>query len=165
MGWGGIANLPPGFDVFGGKPGVSNIVEDASKGRVKGLSPAREPMFVDLKRNLLHQDFARYFDGCLPCASVLAEIENGKYQPEILRDLIEPALAVAIGQMESIRKDVERSVAAKRKLEYDAQSSLDHLHRKSKPIAVAYPDAAGAKDLDEKYREITNVIRDAAPKE
>ncbi|MFI5418470.1 MAG: hypothetical protein ACHQ2Y_06215 [Candidatus Lutacidiplasmatales archaeon] len=159
MGWGGIQNLPPGFDVFGGKKGASNIVEEASRGRVEGLNAAREGMFADLKRNLLHQDYARFFDSCLPCAAVLAEIGDGRLMPEILRDIIEPALAVAVDQMESVRKDAGRSQASKRKMEYDAQSSLDHLYRKSRPIALAYPQAAGAKELDEKYREITESVR------
>lgn len=153
MGWGGIQNLPPGFDVFGGKQGSSNIVDDASKGKIKGLPPVRESMFIDLKRNLLHQDYARYFDGCLPCAAVLGDVENGKYKAEILRDLIEPAIGVAIGQMASIRKDAERSIASSRKMEYDAQSSLDHLYRKSRPIALAFPEANGAQELEETYRE------------
>jgi len=163
MGWGGIQNLPPGFDVFGGKVGVSNIVEDAIRGKVKGLPPSREAMFVDLKRNLLHQDFARYFDGCLPCAAVLADIEDGKHLPEILRDIIEPALAVAMSQMESIQTDASRSKAAGRKMEYDAQSSLDHLHRKSMPIARAYPQAAGSPLLDVKYREVSAAVRGLFP--
>ncbi|MCI4331828.1 MAG: hypothetical protein L3K19_08320 [Thermoplasmata archaeon] len=160
MGWGGIQNVPPGFDVFGGKQGASNIVEDAIKGRVVGLSSAREGMFVDLKRNLLHRDYARYFDSCLPCAAVLGEIADGKYEPEILRDIVEPALAVALGEMESIRKDAARSQAAKRKMEYDAQSSLDMLLRKAKPIALAYPNATGSKDLEAKFREISDSVRE-----
>ncbi len=162
MGWGGIQNVPPGFDVFSGKQGTINIVDEAIKGRVTGLSPARESMFVDLKRNLLHRDYARYFDSCLPCAGVLAEIGDGRYNAEVLRDIIEPAMAVALGEMESIRKDAERSRAAKRKMEYDAQSSLDMLLRKSKPIAVAYPAAAGSKELEAKYREISDAVRTLA---
>jgi hypothetical protein len=160
MSWGGIQNLPPGAIITGGKQDDSNIVEEASKGRLQGLSPLREAMFADLRRNLLHQDYARFFDGCIPCATVLGEIEDGKYLPRILRDLIEPALAVAVEQMESIRKDAARSQAAKRKMEYDAQSSLDLLHRKSLPIALAYPNAAGASDLDTKYREISKSVRE-----
>lgn len=160
MSWGGIQNLPPGAVVTGARLGDSNIVEDASKGRVQGLSPAREGMFADLKRNLLHQDYARFFDGCIPCATVLAEIQDGKYLPEILRDIIEPALAVAMEQMESIRKDAARSQASKHKMEYDAQTSLDLLHQKSLPIALAYPDAAGSKDLDNKYREVSSSVRE-----
>ena len=160
MGWGGIQNIPPGFDVFGGKDGERNIVEDAIRGRVKGLSPAREPMFVDLKRNLAHQDYARYFDGCLPCAAVLEEIEGGRYLPEILRDIIERALAVAREQMDSIRADAVRSRETGRKMQYDAQASLDHLHRKSRPLAVAYPAAVGAKELDETYTEVSRAVRE-----
>lgn len=159
MGWGGIQNLPPGFDVFGGKDGNANLVDEAIKGRVAGLSPARESLFVDLKRNLLHRDYARYFDSCLPCAAVLADIEGGKLTPRILRDVVEPALATAAEQMESIRKDAQRSHDAHRKMEYDAQSSLDMLLRKARPIAVAYPDAVGAKDLEAKHREISDAVR------
>jgi hypothetical protein len=159
MGWGGIQNIPPGFDVFGGKQGTRNIVDDAIKGAVQGLSPAREPMFVDLKRNLLRRDYAKYFESCLPCAAVLGDIKDGIYNAEILRDLVEPALKVALEQMESIQKDAERSRAANRKMEYDAQSSLDQMHRKSLPIALAYPQAAGAKELDARYQEISATVR------
>jgi hypothetical protein len=160
MGWGGIQNVPPGFDVFGGRKGDYNIVEEAIKGRVKGLNAAREGMFLDLKRNLAHQDYARYFDGCLPCAAVLEEIEDAKYLPDILRDIVEKALAVAIEQMNSIQKDADRSRASKRKMEYNAQASLDHLYRKSQPIAVAYPQAAGAKELDATYRAVSDAVRE-----
>jgi len=159
MGWGGIANLPPDFDVFGGKRGPPNIVDEAMRGQVKGLSPVREQMFADLKRNLLHRDYARYFDSCLVCASVLAEIEGGKYTTEILRDIVEPALATAIEQMESIQNDAAQSHAAKRKMQYDPQPSLDALHLKSRPIALAYPQAEGSKKLDDRYREISDTVR------
>lgn len=159
MGWGGIANLPPGFDVFGGKKGERNIVDDAVKGAVVGLSPAREPMFVDLKRNLLRRDYAKFFESCLPCAAVLADIKDGIYQDEIVRDIVEPALKIAVEQMESIEKDAERARGANRKMEYDAQSSLDQLHRKSRPIAVAYPTAKGAAELDGRYQQITESVR------
>jgi hypothetical protein len=159
MGWGGIQNLPPGFDVFGGKEGATNLVDDAIKGRVTGLSPAREPMFVDLKKNLLRRDYAKYFESCIPCAAVLADIDGGRLTPRILSDLVEPALAIAADQMESIRKDALRSHDAHRKMEYDAQSSLDQLHRKARPIAVAYPEAAGAKELDAKHREVSDAVK------
>jgi|GEM_PF-3422130 len=162
MGWGGIQNVQPGFDVFAGKQGEWNIVEEALRGRLKGLSPVRQGMFADLKRNLLHQDYARYFDGCLPCSEVLLEIEGGKYRPEVLRDLIEPALKVAVDQMNSIQKDLIRSQESKRKLEYDAQSSLDHLYRKSRPIALAYPDATAAKAVEATYNDVTAAVRAAA---
>ncbi|MGA8275117.1 MAG: hypothetical protein WB789_02365 [Thermoplasmata archaeon] len=163
MGWGGIANLPPGFDVFGGKKGPPNIVDEAIRGQVKGLIPAREQLFADLKRNLLHRDYARYFDSCSMCASVLAEIELGKYTPEILKDIVEPALATAIEQMESIQKDAAQSRDAKRKMQYEPLPSLDQLYLKSQPIALAYPQAAGSKDLDRRYREISESVREMLP--
>jgi hypothetical protein len=159
MGWGGIANLPPDFDVFGGKRGPPNIVDEAIRGQVKGLARARESMFADLKRNLLHRDYARYFDSCVACAAVLMDIDGGKYAPDVLRDIVEPALATVIEQMESIRQDAAQSQAAKRKMQYDPQPSLDQLHLKARPIALAYPQATGASDLDEKYRSISDSIR------
>ncbi|MCI4372188.1 MAG: hypothetical protein L3K02_00870 [Thermoplasmata archaeon] len=134
-------------------------MDEASRGQVKGLNPARESLFADLKRNLVHQDYARYFDSCMVCASVLAEIEGGKYTTEILRDIVEPALATAVEQMESIQKDAARSRDAKRKMQYEPQPSLDQLHLKARPIAVAYPQAKGAQDLDTKYREISDSVR------
>jgi hypothetical protein len=159
MGWGGIANLPPGFDVFGGKKAPPNIVDEASRGQVKGLHPSREPLFADLKRNLLHRDYARYFDSCLTCAGVLGEIEDGKYTPEILRDIVQPALATAVEQMESIEKDATQARDAKRKMQYDPLPSLEQLHLKARPIALAYPHAPGASDLDRRYREISDSVR------
>jgi hypothetical protein len=164
MGWGGIQNVSPDFDVFGGKDRDRNIVEDAIKGRVPGLSTAREGMFQDLKRNLLHRDYARFFDGCLPCAGVLAEIQEGRYLPEILRDIIQPALAVAVQEMSSIQTDATRSQAAKRPLLYDPIAALDNLYKKSRPIALAYPQAVGSPELEEKYRDISNAVRDLLPK-
>jgi hypothetical protein len=160
MGWGGIKNVPPGFDVFGGKQGPTNIIDEAIRGQVSGLSPTRVPLFADLKRNLLHRDYARYFESCLVCASVLADVEGGKYATELRRDIVEPALAIAVEQMESIQADAARSRATKRRMEYDAQSSLDQLHRKSQPIALAYPQAAGAKDLEERFRAISTSVRE-----
>jgi len=163
MGWGGIANLPPGFDVFGGKQGPPNIVDEAIRGQVKGLNPGRAPLFADLKRNLLHRDYARYFDSCLVCASVLREIDGGKFTPEILRDIVEPALATAVEQMESIKNDVTQSHATKRKMQYDPGLSIDQLHLRSHPIALAYPDAAGSKELETKYRAISESVREMLP--
>lgn len=159
MGWGGIANLPPGFDVFGGKRGPPNIVDEAIQHQVKGLPPVHEPLFADLRRNLLHQDYARYFDSCVVCARVLGDIEGGKYTPEILRDIVEPALKTAVEQMESIQADAARSRDSKRKMQYEPQPSLDQLHAKVRPIALAYPDAEGAKALDVRYREISDAVR------
>lgn len=161
MGWGGIQNVQPGFDVFGGKEGEWNIVEEALRGRLKGLSPARQGMFVDLKRNLQHQDYARYFDGCLPCSEVLLDIDGGVYLPQVLRDLIEPALGVAIDQIESIQRDLDRAKSSGRKLEYDAQTSLDHLYKKSSPIAKKYPQATRGKDLESKYAEVSAAVKAA----
>jgi|SRR5580658_8132440 hypothetical protein len=159
MGWGGIANLPPGFDVFGGKKGPPNIVDEAIRGQVKGLMPARESLFADLKRNLLHQDYARYFDSCMVCASVLAEIDAGKYRAEILKDIVEPALATAVEQMASIQADAVRSRDAKRKMQYDPLPSLEQLHLKAQPLALAYPQAAGAPEFDARYRAIVDEVR------
>jgi hypothetical protein len=159
MGWGGIANLPPGFDVFGGKRGPPNIVDEAIGHQVPGLIPSREQLFADLKRNLLHQDYARYFDSCLVCSSVLTEIDAGKFTPEILRDIIQPALVTAIQQMESIQKDAAQSHAAKRKMQYDPLPSLEQLHVKSRPLAVDYPQAEGAKEFDSRYRAIVDAVR------
>jgi hypothetical protein len=163
MGWGGIKNVPPGFDVFGGKQGPTNIIDEAIGGHVQGLIPAHIRLFADLKRNLLHQDYARYFESCLVCANVLGGIEDGKYTKEILRDLVEPALATAIEQMESIQKDAAQSQAARRKMQYDPQPSLDQLHLRARPIALAYPLAARAPDLDVRYREISDAVRAMTP--
>jgi hypothetical protein len=159
MSWGGIANLPPGFDVFGGKRGPPNIVDEAIGGQVKGLIPSREQLFADLKRNLLHRDYARYFDSCLVCSSVLAEIDAGKYTPEILRDIIQPALITAVEQLESIRNDVAQSHSSKRRMQYDPLPSLEQLHVKSRPLAAAYPQAVGAKEFDARYQEIVDAVR------
>jgi hypothetical protein len=159
MGWGGIKNVPPGFDVFGGNQGPTNIIDEAIAGHLQGLIPGNIRLFADLKRNLLHQDYARYFDSCVVCANVLSSIEDGKYAPALLRDIVEPALATAIEQMESIQKDVAQSYAAKRKMQYDPHPSLDQLHLKAQPIALAYPGAARAKDLDLRYREISESVR------
>ena len=161
MGWGGISNLPPDFDVFGGKAGRVSIVEDAIRGNVKGLSPYRQDLFKDLKRNLLHRDFVRYFDSCIVCAAVLAEIDDGFYLPQILSDIIEPGLAVAIQQLDSVEKEVEASRVSKRRLEYIPQSSLDHLYGRARPIAVAYPKATGADRLELRYREISQTIQNS----
>ncbi|MCI4343175.1 MAG: hypothetical protein L3J92_03545 [Thermoplasmata archaeon] len=159
MGWGGIKNIPPGFDVFGGKQGPTNIVEEAIGGHVLGLIPGNIRLFADLKRNLLHQDYARYFDSCLVCSNVLTAIEDGRYVPQVLKDIVEPALATAIEQMESIEKDAAQSHASHRKMQYDPLPSLEQLHLKSRPIALAYPHAARAPDLDVRYREISDSVR------
>jgi hypothetical protein len=163
MGWGGIKNVPPGFDVFGGSRGQTNIIEEAIGGRVPGVIPSQERLFADLKRNLLHQDYSRYFDSCLVCASILAAIEDGKYTPQLLSDIIEPALGTAIEQMESIEKDAQRSHTAQRKMQYDPHPSLDQLHLKARPIALAYPQATRAKELDRRYHEISESIRAMFP--
>jgi hypothetical protein len=159
MGWGGIKNLPPGFDVFDGKGGTKNIVDEAIRGNIAGLSPGRLPLFADLKRNLLHQDFARYFDSVLQCAAVLLDVEGGKYTPEVVRDIVEPALATAGDQFRSIQADAERANAAHRKIEYDPLPSLGELYRRSRPIAVAYPNAAGAKEFDARYHAVEEAVR------
>jgi hypothetical protein len=163
MGWGGIKNVPPGFDVFGGNRGQTNIVEEAIGGRVPGVIPSQERLFADLKRNLLHQDYSRYFDSVLVCANILASIEEGKYAPQLLSDIVEPALGTAIEQMESIEKDAKQSHLSKRKMQYDPQPSLDQLLLKARPIAVAYPQATRAKELDPRYREISESIRAMFP--
>jgi hypothetical protein len=159
MGWGGIANLPPGFDVFGGKRPPPNIVDEAIHGQVKGLMPAQETHFADLKRNLLHQDYARYFDSCLLCAGLLERIEDGRYRPEILKDIIEPALVTAVEQMESIRADVVRAHDAGRKMPYDPLPSLEQFHLKARPLAEAYPHAKGAAEFTPHYEEIVRSVR------
>jgi hypothetical protein len=159
MAWGGIKNLPPGFDVFDGKGGPESIVDRAIRGQVAGLMHSREYLFADLKRNRLHGDYARYFDSCLMCASVLGEIEGGKYNAEVLKDIIEPALATAVEQMESIRRDVQESKAANRKMQYDPQPSIFQMHLKAQPIAQTYPQAAGAKEFDGKFQEISDSVR------
>jgi hypothetical protein len=159
MGWGGIANLPPGFDVFGGQKVTPNIIDEALGGRVKGLMAAQESHFADLKRNLLHQDYARYFDSCLLCAGLLERIEDGRYRPEVLKDIIEPALAKAVEQMESIRTDAVRAHDAKRKMAYDPLPTLDHFLLKARPLADAYPQATGARDLTIRYEEIVRSVR------
>jgi hypothetical protein len=159
MGWSGIQNLPPGFDVFGGKQPPPNIVDEAIRGKVPGLSPGREQLFADLKRNLLHQDYLRYFDSALVCSSVLAEVEDGKYLPAILKDIIEPALATAVQQLESIKADLERSQAAHRKLQYDPVPSMVELHRRSSLIARAYPQAASSREFEARCLALTSDVQ------
>jgi hypothetical protein len=159
MGWSGIKNLPPGFDVFGGNQPAPNIVDEAIRGVVPGLAPAHERLFADLKRNLLHRDYVRYFESCSTCAQVLALIEGGKYGPEILRDIIEPALATAVEQMESVKDDAARSRTSKRPLQYDAQPALDALFQKAHPLALAYPGAKGSAEFEARYREISGSVR------
>ncbi len=163
MGWGGIKNLPPDGDVFGGKQPRPSIVDEAMRGKVPGLSPGREQQFADLKRNLLHQDYLRYFDSCLLCAGVLGEVDSGRYSSEVLRDIIEPALATAVEQMQSIRGDAERSVKAGRRMPYDPMPSLSELYRRSRPLAIRYPTAAGAADFDTSYEQITTAVRGLTP--
>jgi hypothetical protein len=159
MGWGGIKNVPPGFDVFGGKAPPPNIVEEAIRGKVAGLHASRESLFADLKRNLLHQDFARYFDSCVTCSRLLEDIDGGKYHPQVVQDIVAPALATAVAQMESIRSDAERARTLKRPMQYEPQPSLDMLYTKARALAQLYPDAPGAANLDERYREISESTR------
>jgi hypothetical protein len=161
MGWGGIANLPPDFDVFGGQRPPPNIVDDAIRHQVKGLSPAHESMFADLKRNLLHQDYARYFDSCLGCARVLAIIEDGKYTPEILRDIVQPALATAVAQMEAIRADVDRAVTTRRRMLYEPETTLDQFYLHARPLVTEYPQADGASTFEGRYRQVVDGVRAA----
>jgi hypothetical protein len=94
---------------------------------------------------------------------VLESIEDGKYAPELQRDIVEPALTTAIEQMESVRKDVDQSVSAKRKIQYDPVLAIEQLHVKSAPIATAYPQAAGASEFEAKYREILDSVRSKVP--
>jgi len=168
MGWHGIQNLPPGFDVTGGKGAGTTIVERVIKGEIPGLSPAQKDAFKDLQRNLLHQDYARYFESSLNCANLLFGMKEGIYNAAVMKDIVEPAIAVAFAQMESIRKEVARYAAAKRKMEYDAVSSLRQMYTKSRPIALAYPTAAGAEKLDSTYeavlKEIEPVLSGAPPR-
>jgi len=159
MSWGGIKNVPPGYDAFGGKQAPPNIVDEAMRGKVPGLGPGREYLFADLKRNLLHQDYARYFDSSVLCAGVLAEIEEGKYLPAVLKDIVEPALATALDQLESIKSDVVRSRAAHRSMLYDPLPSMGELHRRAAPIATAYPQATGAGEFESKCRELIDSVR------
>ena len=159
MGWGGIANLPPGFDVSGGKGERSNLVDEVLKGRIPGVTSAQEEMFRDLKRHLLHRDYARYFELTLACGEVFREREQGKFLPRVLEDLIVPALTVALEQMESVRRDMVRYADSHRAPEYDPYSSLDQLFRKARPIALTYPAAEGAALLEPRYRAITAEIR------
>ena len=72
----------------------------------------------------MHQDYARYFESSLNCANLLFGMKEGIYNAAVMKDIVEPAIAVAFAQMESIRKEVARYAAAKRKMEYDAVSSL-----------------------------------------
>ncbi len=163
MGWGGIQNLPPGFDVFEGKQPPPNIVDEAARGKVPGLSPAREPLFADLKRNLLHQDYLRYFDSCVVCARALLEIEDGKYAPRVEADLLAPALTTALGQLEAIRAEVEAATAAHRRLPYDPLPSMGELFRRSQAIATAFPRAPGAAEFSARAEALLAAVRAAVP--
>ncbi len=167
MGWGGIQNLPPGFDVFEGKQPPPNIVDEAMRGKVPGLSPAREPLFADLKRNLLHQDYLRYFDSALQCARALLEVDDGKYAPEVERDIVTPALATAHAQLEAIRSEVAATRAAGRRMPYDPLPSMGEFVRRSTPIAVAFPTAPGAPEFSARCESAIADVRkwtDAAPR-
>ncbi|MCI4349808.1 MAG: hypothetical protein L3J93_06295 [Thermoplasmata archaeon] len=159
MGWHGIDNVPPGFDVFAGKAIKVSLVDQALNGNIPGLSPAQKEQFRDLKRHLLHRDYARYFESTLQCAAVLLPLEGGKYAPAVLAEIVEPALAVALEQMGSIREDVLRMSKAGRKPQYDPFSSLDQLLRKAQPVALEYPHAKGAAQIEPVHREITGQIR------
>jgi hypothetical protein len=161
MGWRGIENLPPGFDVFAGKAGQLSIVDQVIKGDIVGVTASQQELFRDLKRHLLHRDYARYFENTLVCADLLKDLRGGEYSAQAIADIVQPALRVAIEQMESIRADVARSVAARRKLEYDAQSSLDQLHRKARPIALAWAAVEGAAQLEPTYADISRAIQDS----
>jgi len=162
MAWHGIQNLPPGFDVMAGKQGQLTIVDQAIRGDIPGLTPGQREQYKDLKRHLLHMDYARYFEVSMTCASFLVDIENGKYVPPVLHDIIEPALKVAVEQFRSIQKEVARFAASKRKMEYDPVSSLNQIYTKSLPIARAYPTAAGASDLEPTYRSVLAEIQRTA---
>ncbi len=163
MGWGGIQNLPPGYDVFQGKEPPPNIVEEAIRGKVAGLSPAREPLFADLKRNLLHQDYLRYFDSCVICGRALLEIEDGRYAPRAYSDLIGPALETAVAQLESIRTEAEAAHASGRPLAYDPLPSMGELARRSSAIALAFPEAPGAKEFSSRCEQLVAAVRAATP--
>jgi hypothetical protein len=65
--------------------------------------------------------------------------------------------------MASIQKDATQSRDAKRKMQYDPLPSLDQLHLKSQPLALAYPQAEGAKEFDQRYREIVSSVREMLP--
>jgi hypothetical protein len=159
MGWHGIQNLPPGFDATAGKGAGTTIIDQVIKGDIKGLSPAQRDQFKDLRRHLLHQDYARYFEMSLGCASLLVDLEGGRFVAAVMKDIIDPALQVALDQLESIRKEVAKYIASKRKLEYDAVSSLGQIYSKAKPIADAYPNAPGASRLESTYQAILEEIR------
>ncbi len=159
MGWSGIKNLPPGFDVFDGKRPPPNIVDEAIGGKVPGLSPGREPMFADLKRNLLHQDYLRFFDSSVSCARTLLEIDNGKYAPAVRTDILEPALRIAIEQLESIRGDAERSRATKRPMPYDPLPSMGELARRAGAVARSFPDAPGAAEFEARADAVIAAVR------
>ena len=158
MGWGGIQNLPPGFDVFEGKQPPPNIVDEAVRGKVAGLSPGRERLFADLKRNLLHQDFLRYFDSSRECAGLLIEIEDGKYTPRVLTDIVEPALVTALAQLRAIQKEVEQSRTSGRKLLYEPLTSMNELFRRSHVLADIYPEATGSKTFDATAQGIIDAV-------
>ncbi len=162
MGWGGIKNLPPDGDVFGGKRPPPSIVDEAIQGKVNGLPAGRQALFADLKRNLLHQDYLRYFDSVLVCARVLEEIEGGRYTTAAVRDIVEPSLTVALEQFGAIRDDAERARKSGRKLQYDPLPSLGELHRRSRPIAAAFPGARGAAGFDAAYDSIREAVRTLA---
>lgn len=153
--------MPPDGDVFGGTRPPPNIVDEAMRGKVAGLSPSREPLFADLRRNLLHQDYLRFFDGTLVCANVLGEIDGGRYAVEVRRDIVEPAIGTAIEQFESIRADVERTRTAGRRLPYDPIPSMEELHRRALPIVAAFPEAAGAVEFEACYQRIVAAVRSA----
>ncbi len=162
MGWGGIKNLPPDGDVFGGRRPPPNIVDEAIQGKVVGLPAARQPLFADLKRNLLHQDYLRYFDSALLCAHVLEEVEGGRYASAALHDVVEPALATALEQLQAIRTDAERAAAAHRPLQYDPLPSMGELYRRARPIAAAFPSARGAAEFDATYESIRAAVASPA---
>jgi hypothetical protein len=162
MGWHGIQNLPPGFDVTGGKGKGVSIVDQVIKGDIPGLSPAQRDAFKDLKRHLLHQDYARFFETSLACAALLIDIPERGYAPTVMKDIIEPAIQVALDQFESIRKEVARYAASKRKMEYDPVSSLNQMYTKARPLALAYPTAAGADKIEGAYRAVLKEVEPAA---
>ena len=161
MGWGGIANLPPGFDVFAGREGQVNLVDEVVKGHVPGLSPSQEELFRDLKRHLLHRDYARYFDTTVVCAEMLIDHEQGKYRAGVYRDVLNPSIQVAREQFDSVLADMRRYAAMHRRPEYDPYSSLEQLHRRSAPIAQRFPETEGANALEGHYQEVVRDVRAA----
>jgi hypothetical protein len=163
MGWGGIRNLPPGFDATAGKSTGLTIVDMVIRGDVPGLTPQQQDLFKDLKRHLLHQDYARYFETALVCAAYLVPLQNGKYVPQVMHDIIEPSMQVALEQMESIRKEVAKFAASKRKIEYDPVSSLKQMHVKAMPLVAEYPNAAGADKIEPTFQAVLKEIQPALP--